>query len=52
MNPAYFQDMKVVDGRLRDLELKVEKLLMIVANQEQMIKVLRELISHWEDIKG
>lgn len=44
MTPAYFQDMKVVDERLTALENKVSKLLEIISNQEQMIKVLKELI--------
>lgn len=48
MTPAYFQDMKVVDDRLEDLELKVEKLLMIVSNQETMIKILKDLITQTE----
>jgi hypothetical protein len=48
MNPAYFQDMKVVDERLTALENKVSKLLEIISNQEQMIKVLKELITQTE----
>ena len=46
MNPLYFQDMQIVDERLTALESEVSKILEIVSNQEQMIKVLSELIKN------